>query len=474
MVKLKPLFLQEKLEAFLRREGKVYLVGGYVRDLMLGRETRDIDIAVEGSALEVARRAAAALGGSFVPLDQERGIARVVGEGFSLDFVPLKGEISRDLAARDFTVDAIALTLDGEVVDPFGGREDLEARLIRALGERAFEEDPVRLLRAVRLAGELGFEIEGRTQGWISSRAGDLRRVAGERSREELMRLLSLPRAREGVGLLDRLGLLLVVFPELGEEKGVVQPPEHYWDVYQHSLAAVGAVGFLLRQGNGWPEEALAEEPWGPFLEGHFGGLLGGFPRWAHLKLTALLHDIGKPRKRTEEGGRIRFIGHAQEGAEMLQAVMERLRFSRRETELVQTMVIHHLRPAQMGRDGEPPTRRAIYRYFRDTGEAAIDTLFLSLADHLATRGPLLDMAEWRRHAQATAFALEEHLRSLREVPPPKLVDGCDIMELFHLPPGPIIGELLEGLREAQAAGEVGSREEALAWVEKQLKKEGS
>ena len=158
----------------------------------------------------------------------------------------------------------------------------------------------------------------------------------------------------------------------------------------------------------------------------------------------------------------------------MVQAVMERLRFSRRETELVQTMVLHHLRPAQMGRDGEPPTRRAIYRYFRDTGEAAIDTLFLSLADHMATRGPLLDMAEWRRHAQATAFALEEHLRSLREVPPPKLIDGRDIMELFHLPPGPLIGELLEGLREAQAAGEVSTREEALAWVEKQLKKEGS
>jgi len=474
MVKLKPLILPGKLEALLRSEAKVYLVGGYVRDLMLGRGTRDIDIAVEGSALEVARRVAVGLGGAFVPLDRERGIARVVGEGFSLDFVPLKGEISVDLAGRDFTIDAMALTLDGQVVDPFGGRKDLEARLIRALREEAFEEDPARLLRAVRLAGELGFDIDGGTRAWISSHAGELRRVAGERSREELMRLFSLPRAREGVGLLESLGLLLVLFPELGEAKGVGQAPEHYWDVYQHSLAAVGAVGFLLRQGNGWPEEALAESPWGPLLEGHFSGLLGGFPRWSHLRLAALLHDIGKPRKKTEEGGRIRFIGHSQEGAEMVRGVTERLRFSRRETDLLQTMLIHHLRPAQMGRDGEPPTRRAIYRYFRDTGEAAIDTLFLSLADHLATRGPLLDMAEWRRHARATAFALDEHLRSLREVPPPKLVDGHDIIGVFHLPPGPLIGELLEGLRETQAAGEVSTREEALAWVEKQLKKEGS
>ena len=128
MVRLEPLFLQEKLQAFLRREGKVYLVGGYVRDLMLGRETRDIDIAVEGSALEVARRAAAALGGSFVPLDSERGIARVVGEGFSLDFVPLKGEISRDLAGRDFTVDAMALTLDGQVGFPLRYRDQVAVR----------------------------------------------------------------------------------------------------------------------------------------------------------------------------------------------------------------------------------------------------------------------------------------------------------------------------------------------------------
>lgn len=471
---MKPLSLQEKLWPLLRREGKVYLVGGYVRDMMLGRETRDIDIAVEGSALEVARRAAAALGGSFVPLDQKRGIARVVVGGLSLDFVPLKGEICHDLAGRDFTIDAMALTLDGQVVDPFGGRQDVEARLIRALGEEVFEEDPARLLRAVRLAGELGFEIDVSTQAWISSHAAELRRVAGERAREELMRLLSLPRAGEGINLLDRLGLLLVLIPELGEAKGVGQPPEHYWDVYMHSLAAVGAVGFLLRQGNGWPEEALESLPCGPSLQEHFGALLGGFPRWAHLKLAALLHDIGKPRKKTEEGGRIRFIGHAQEGAEMLQIVMERLRFSRREIELVQTMVLHHLRPAQMGRDGEPPTRRAIYRYFRDTGEAAIDTLFLSLADHLATRGPRLDIAEWQRHARATAFVLEEHLRSLSEVLPPKLIDGHDIMQLFHLRPGPLIGELLEGLREAQAAGEVSSREEALAWVEKHLKKEGS
>ena len=155
----------------------------------------------------------------------------------------------------------------------------------------------------------------------------------------------------------------------------------------------------------------------------------------------------------------------------MAAGALERLRFSRREIDLVAGMITHHLRPAQLGRgEDELPTPRAIYRYFRDTGEAGTDTLFLSLADHLATRGPHLDPAEWQRHARVTAHLLEAHQRSLQEVKTPRLVDGHDLMRHFGLAPGPRLGELLEGIKEAQAAGEVRTPEEALAWVERQLR----
>jgi len=483
----KELLILNKLSKLLAEQGiRSYLVGGCVRNTLLARDTVDIDIAVEADALEVAPRIATALGGKYVLLDEVNRIGRVILaiEGatkgqWKLDFTTVKGNIEQDLAQRDFTIDAIAVNLGElaedytaiQLIDPFDGWGDLHRGVIRAVSPTAFESDAVRLLRAVRLAGELGFSLDTQTEALIQRYCNLIASVAGERIREELLRLLAIPQSKL-LPYLDELGLLTAMIPELNQLKGVKQPKEHFWDVFNHSIKTVVAVDFLLRQG-GWEygsEEVLAVVPWSAALAHYFElEVSSGSTRRSLLKLAALLHDIAKPQaKAIDEGGRMRFLGHAKEGAAIAVNILERLRFSGKEVRLVEIMVRYHLRPGQMGLN-ELPSRRAIYRYFRDTGEAGFDVLFLSLADHLATRGPRLNPAQWQEHAQMVEYVLSQHFQEGSLVVPPKLVDGHDLINIFGMSPGPKIGQLLEAVREAQAAGELTSRQEALAYVRERL-----
>ena len=462
-------------ELLAQRSVECYLTGGFVRDAVMGRATADIDVIVKGDAMELAREVARALEGKYVPLDEVNEIARVVLPQHCLDFSTMRGSIEEDLALRDFTIDAMAINLreipTAPIIDPCGGQVDLEAGVVRAISEEAFLGDPARLLRAVRLAAELGFAIDEETKRQIKRHHRLITCVAAERVRDELCRLLAAARAAEWLRLLEELGLLFDIIPELAPTKGAEQPKEHFWDVFEHSLQTVAAIEFLLRIEDSalYHDEILSFVPWSPTLEEHFEEeVAGGHSRKVLLKLAALLHDIAKPQTRClDDKGRTRFFGHAREGAGMARDILTRLRFSARERDMVEKMVEHHLRPGQMGED--MPSRRAIYRYFRDTGDVGIDTIFLNLADHLATRGPDLELEEWREHAQKLAYVLEERFREESIVTPPKLISGHDLIDIFGMQPGPRIGELLEAVREAQAAGEITTREEALSFVRRRL-----
>ena len=485
IIKPRALLLLTKVGSFLAEQDvTAYLVGGFVRDVLLERDTADIDIAVASDALEIAPKVATALGGKYVLLDEANRIGRVVvskEEGrWELDFSTFEGSIEQDLARRDFTVDAMAVDLsrlgegytEVQLIDPFNGWNDLRQGVIRAVAETAFELDAARLLRAVRLAAELGFNIDSETEALIRRYSCLIANVAGERVREELLRLLAVSQARYSLSYLGELGLLTAMIPELAQTRGVKQPKEHFWNVFDHSIETVAAVDFVLSRG-AWgyaDEEVLAAVPWSAVLAQHFDRQVSsGSTRRLLLKLAALLHDIAKPQaKAIEEGGRIRFLGHAKAGADIAVNILERLRFSAKEVKLVEIMVRHHLRPGQMSHD-ELPSRRAIYRYFRDTGEAGIDILFLSLADHLATRGPHLDLAHWREHTQLVEYILAQHFQEEGLVVPPKLVNGHDLINIFGMSPGPKIGELLEAVRETQASGEVTTKEEALSYIREHL-----
>jgi poly(A) polymerase len=485
-----PLFVKEYLKPVIEPEASrllteishflavkkipAYIVGGMVRDFLLGRSTADIDIAVSTDALETARSAAIMLGGTYVELDDMNRIGRVVlADKRQIDFSTLAGDIENDLGRRDFTIDAMAIELknklDGNavIIDPFNGQADLNKRIIRAVSDGIFQDDPARLLRTVRLAAELGFKIEKDTETLIKRDSRRISRVAGERIREELLRLLVLPGAGERLFYLDKAGLLTELFPELNAGRGIDQPPVHYWDILTHAIQTITAVEFVLRESK-WDyagEEVITTVPWSDELKSHFDREISrGSTARTMLKMAALFHDIAKPQTKTMDGERARFLGHPEQGAAAAVEIMTRLRFSNREIRLVELLVKNHMRPTQMCNEGLP-TKRAIYRFFRDTGEAGIDLLFLCLADHLATRAATLDKAGWEEHTGITAYVLKKRDEETKLAAPVKLINGKDIMQSLGLSPGPEVGKLLEALKEARATGEVSTRAEALKYL---------
>jgi poly(A) polymerase len=501
------------LLAIQKKQG--YIVGGFIRDWLLERKTNDIDIAVSSTDLTIARQVAEEIGGKFVLLDDVNNVARVVviedeqprgtsqnqelrGAEWHFDFSPFTGDIESDLARRDFTINAMALELSQfvaastaakmssrksasflteeqsplKLIDPFCGKEDLKDKTVRGVSEQIFEADAARLLRAVRLAAELDFTIEPKTESLIRRYSQAITEVPGERVREELLRLLAVPQASYYLRYLDTLGLLFALLPELAESKGVEQPTVHFWDVFEHSLQTVAAVEFLIRESE-WEysnDDMLSTAPWSDVIDRQLSQeVSSGSNHKVLLKLAGLFHDIAKPiTKSIDDTGRARFLGHTKQGAAMTANILERLRFSNREIRLVESLVYHHLRPVQMAHE-EFPTQRAIYRYFRDTGEAGIDILILALADYLASRGPLVSMEEWEKHCQLINYILAEHDKQQAKILPMKLIDGNDIMNNFELAPGPLIGKLLAMVNEAYASGELNTREEALALVHREL-----
>lgn len=474
-----------KAIAFLSsRRATAYLVGGTVRDGLLGVPTNDIDIAIDGSAVQLAREFADATGSAFVLLNDEHQVARAIlsvdGRDWKIDFTALQGAIDEDLAKRDFTIDAMALLLskplresaEVEIIDPQNGLLGLAGRRIQMCKASAFRDDPVRMLRAVRLGMKLGYTIESATAAAIKNDAVLIMEVAWERIRDELARILELPKAASSIRTLDKLGLLMPMIPELKDSKDVRQPPEHYWDVFEHSVETVYFTEVVLRAPGGViGANVIREIPWNPDTEAYFQIPVGSeISRVGLIKLAALFHDIAKPHTRTIDAeGKMHFFGHPEQGAEKIIAIMRRLRFSGKETEFVEKLVRHHLRPGLISNNQELPTKRAVYKYYRDTQPVSIDLLYMNLADYLAARGPLLEAEEWKRYSAKVRAIFDTKLDEPAVVTPERLVDGNFIMQSLSLSPGPLIGELLEIVREAQAAGEIKTREDALALAKKEM-----
>jgi putative nucleotidyltransferase with HDIG domain len=465
-----------------------YVVGGTVRDVLLGRDTRDLDLAVAGDALGWARALADRLGGHFVLLDDANAVARVVLDDHAgaayIDVARLQGSLEDDMHRRDFTVDALAVPLgESRVIDPCGGVADLDGRTVRMNGAYVFDDDPLRLLRAVRIAAELRFDIDPATVVAIRERAPRVNDAAAERRRDELARIFALGAAYPALRQLDDLGLLDALLPELSAGRGVTQPEQHHaYDVFEHNLRAVEAADIMLAPespagGARWLHAALWQAfAWcEPELRAYLAEEMSeGRSRAALLKLAALLHDVAKPQTRTEEpGGRARFFGHADLGADIARRIMRRLRFSSRESAFVALLVAEHLRPVQLAQIGEAPTRRALYRFYRDLGDAAPAVLLLALADAAAARGEQMSRDGWSRQVAYMNGLLVRSKEEEGIVHPPRLLSGQDIMSELELPEGPAIGRLLAAIEEAQAAGDVHDREGALAFA-RTLAREGA
>ena len=469
----------------LDRRVPAYLVGGAVRDAMLATVTRDVDIAIDASPHQLGQPLADLLGGQLVSLDAGRDIVRVVigpePPRVFIDLSGLDGSIHDDLRRRDFTADAIAIELGAALdgawlpIDPFGGVEDISGRTIRAVSDSVFRDDPLRLMRAVRLAAETGFSIEPGTESLVRRDVGLLPLASPERIREELLRTLAAGEAGRWIGLMDDLGILSALMPELDRARGVEQPKEHYYDVFGH-LKSAAAYADQIVTGRFQPDFIGEMLPRFEGLEAHLRQEVSdGHTRGTFLKLTALLHDVAKPDTKTvEPTGRVRFFGHSEKGDAMAGGILRRLRVGRRGVRHVRAMVRHHLRPRQMASSGQLPTDRAIHRYYRDLGAVALDTLYLNMADFLAARGPLLTRAELEEQVRVIGHILAVGPpRPARSTAAARLLTGHDIMREFCLPSSPTVGRILRAVSSAEANGQVSSREEALELARTHLKRGG-
>ena len=483
--------MEQLCDFFASRDTEAYLVGGVVRDLLAGyvpgTRTYDVDIATD--SLEIHQDLAQEMDGHAVWMDEEREIVRLIAPSVlgtsHVDISRMRGPIGQDLAMRDFTVDAMALPISRDaladppthLIDPLGGLSDLGNRTIRQVSTSAFRDDPARLMRAPRLAAQLDFEIDHETEARIRADSHLIGGVASERVRDELLGILAEDRASRSLRILDRLDLLCRVIPELEAAKGVAQPREHHWDVFDHLIEAADRVEILLGHGQYRTLEFVDElMPRFEGMESYFEQPAGdGQTRGTILKLAALLHDVAKPAtKSVEPSGRIRFLGHSEEGADVAVEILKRLRLGSQSVELVRKMVRHHLRPAQMAPVGELPSGRAVFRYYRDLGDAAVDTLYLSLADHLAARGPDLEREEWARQCHVVSHILGEGRERSAPEAMPRLLNGHDLMTVFSLSPGPKIGILLNVVQEAQANGDIDTRREAIELVRSRLESGGA
>ena len=475
----------ERARVFLaNRQVAAWVVGGSVRDMLLGVPTADADLVVDAADVpQLGRQFADEIGGAFYHLDQDRNYVRVLsavdeaGDRARLDITPLGDrDIASELSRRDFTVNAMALPLDNwqtpdELIDPLDGCADLSQRVLRAVKPTIYTDDGIRLMRLVRLAGQLGFTVDEETQALAKRDAAHIADVSSDRLRDELCKVLGLSDAKSALRLLDDIGVLSRILPELDEARGVTQPIEHYWDVFDHLVETVGFMDGLLDQDRRTADPILSQMPWSEHVADYFTEeVSGGVARAMLTKLACLLHDIAKPQTKTvEESGRTRFLGHPEEGAEVTEAVMERLRFSRRANAYVSLAVRQHLRPMQLSNNLETPTRRALYRFKRDLGDAAIGAVWLSMADFLAAKGPMLDPNEWRRRVSHCSLVMESILAEPAEdMAAPMVVNGHMLMKTLGVGPGPQLGQILEAVREALAADEVSTPEEALEFARRE------
>ncbi len=445
-----------------------WLVGGAVRDRLLERSGAarrpagaplDYDIATASDPGRIARALGRTASGHPFVLSGEFGGWRVVAHdrSWQVDVLPLAGEtIESDLAERDLTINAIAAPLEGDgYVDPFGGIEDLRARRLRMVARTSFERDPLRTIRVARLASELDFSVEAETAAVAARSSGELSRVAPERIFSELKLILKAARPLAGLEVMDRLGVVDAVLPELAELRGIEQSRYHHLDVYEHTKAVLAEVVALERD----PEPVLGEHAAAAALM-LSEPLANELDRWQALRVGALFHDIGKPLTRgvTAEG-RVTFMGHDQAGAQLAAAVLGRLRASERLREHVGALTRHHLRLGFLVHE-MPLSRHAIYRYLKVCEPVEVDVTVLSVADRLATRGSGSEAAI-ARHVELTRQLLGEAL-AWRAQPPRPPVRGNELARALGLRPGPDIGRLLEELTEASFAGEISTRDQAI------------
>lgn len=499
------MFLDTILDAIgnlsIKKNKKIYLVGGFLRDMYLGYPGRDLDFAVSGNAMNLARDISEILNGVYIPLDRINRVARVVleprGSKWQIDFSSFKGlRIEEDLSNRDFTINAMALELSAYLklskesgtpagkrperwlwpdvlIDPYGGLADMGIKTIRAINSYVFEADPVRILRGVRLAGKLGFKIDTETLSLMEQSRWLLQEVAGERIWEELLGILDLPQSYPWITVLDATGVLSEVFP-IKEIMKVSCQNLATDSVWAHSLKTYK----LLEEKCGKPtgNAVPAGEHAGEIQELLFKhldqGLTSERKRSQLIKLAALFHSPGNIDPTTLlEDNRPSSPNHSGAGLAYIIEFSRRLKMSKVEESYLKNLASKHMYPISLFQK-QSLGPADIHRFFISLGQDVVDILLLSLASVCAScpdEKNTFDLAGYRTFVGDLLY--KYYFEAETYINPPALVKGEDLMKELGLPPSRQIGDLLGKITEAQVCGEVTSRQEAIAFASRLLNK---
>jgi len=456
---------------------ELFVVGGWLRDTLLQKENRDLDVITSSNPIKLAKRISSSLKGRLVMLDKDNKIYRVVLKDDPrldyIDFSKMKGtDITKDLSNRDFTINSFAARISGKIdlskiIDPFGGLKDLKAKKIRLTSKHAIADDPLRMLRAFRLASELNFAITPDSLKDIKRHAVKIRKSAWERIRDEFFKILASHDSHYWLRELDKSGLLDMLFSEIGEmKKHGKQFYYHPKGLWQHSTETLRALENILNNVNqNFPAE-------GQKIRRHLSQpLSSGITRETLLKLVTLFHDVAKPATSKKMGGRMRFLGHESKGAQKITTILKRMRVSSSDIRIAQNLVANHMRPISLTQ-ANVLTQRAVFRFFRDIGDDSLDLLMLALSDWHSYKGLKHHEPKILKKQEATLKELAKRYFEEKEKPAmPKIIDGHILMKKFKLEPGPLIGKLLAKIKEAQFLGKISDTEQALALAKRSIRK---
>jgi len=480
-----------------KKKVSIYLVGGFLRDFLLGIEKLDFDFAVEKNALTVARVFSEKIKGAYILLDEERGCARVVhriskrksvrsrqksaisggpksrGKFITFDFADFRAKtFKEDLAHRDFTINTLSLDMSklnasteisDVLMDVRKGIKDIKDKCIKRTSVKVFKEDPLRMMRAFSLKATLGFKIEPKTLNQIRKEKDLICDVSYERIREELFKVLETHKAAQILKSMDRVGLLERIVPQIKVMYGCKQGAYHHLDVWPHSVETVVQMEKIFGQVEG--DKEITD-----YLKESLGG---NRSRQSIMKLAALLHDIGKPDTRKKEpGGRLSFHSHEHVGRNIVKHVANMLKLSVRERHALEDMVRWHLRPGYLS-NFKQPSEKAIYRYFRDAKEEGVSILLLSLADQRSTCGPATTKKDQEHHEAICLELVKRYFERKKEKPSVRLIGGDDLIKKLKLKPSPLFAKILSEVEEQQSLGKLENKKEALELAKKIVVKKG-
>lgn len=465
--------VNKTLIALCQKGTELFLVGGYIRDLLLNRECFDKDYVVKGeNACNFAKKVAETLNGYFIILDEDFDIARVVlpDKKNTLDFAGcLNQNIDDDIARRDYTINSIAYRIDNinsKLIDPFNGIEDIKNKKIRATSEKNLIEDPLRLLRAFRFASQLGFTIEEQTFSYIKKHKTLISQPAAERINVELFKFFEGKNTSYNLNLMKETELLDEIFPEMALQRKIPPNLHHHLPLIDHSIETVRQIELNFDKMPEWEKIRLNEE------------IYCNVKLISLLKFGSLLHDIGKPATwQIDELGRHRFINHGEVGAKIGTEVLKRLKLSKNAVKYIVALIQHHLYPSQLIRTGaDNPqiyseiykniSEKALMRMFRKIGDAVPEVIFLAMADRLSAQGPEITEELTTNNIKGLFWILEKYkeYKDKSDSDPP-FMSGNEIMEVLKIKQGPEIGKIIKALREAQLSGEINTKEEAEGFI---------